>query len=187
MPTRCSMSRATALEALRSRPRCRAAASRICSPTVLRGFRAVMGSWKIMAMRLPRMPSHGRSVLRVARSTPRYRMFRTPPGRSCPACPGSSWPARSCPSRIHRPPQGFPGRSSMDARRTAVRALPRRLKRMTMSGPQAGSPGTVGCVVQAFSGWRGSYVVPRIGGVGELVAYYVEGDGHGRQDQPSAT
>ena len=43
--------------ALDSSGKWRSRTSRICCPTVMVGFRLVMGSWKIMEMRFPRRPS----------------------------------------------------------------------------------------------------------------------------------
>ena len=53
--TSSSMRWAWASAALRSSPMCRRTDSAICSPTVKTGFRLVMGSWKIIAISLPRM------------------------------------------------------------------------------------------------------------------------------------
>ena len=66
------------LPGARFRPmgRCSRITSAICSPTRRVGFRAVMGSWKIIATWLPRSPS---MVASDARST-------------------------SCPSRVTEPP-----------------------------------------------------------------------------------
>ena len=54
MPTNESISTARAIAALRSRCRCRATTSAICSPTVKTGLSEVIGSWKIIAIALPR-------------------------------------------------------------------------------------------------------------------------------------
>src|SRR5437899_1219870 len=59
--TSSSMRWAWARAAVRSSPRCRRTDSAICSPTVKTGFRLVMGSWKIMAISLPRMRRMARS------------------------------------------------------------------------------------------------------------------------------
>ena len=48
--------------------------SAICRPTFIRGFRAVMGSWKIMAMFRPRYWFHC-SSLRPRKSEPSKRIF----------------------------------------------------------------------------------------------------------------
>ncbi|CFN71920.1 Uncharacterised protein [Bordetella pertussis] len=48
--------------------------SPICSPTVISGLRADSGSWKIMAMSLPRIDSRVASSCR-SRSLPRNRIW----------------------------------------------------------------------------------------------------------------
>ena len=52
---RASRSRSRQRVALRSSLRCSRTASAICSPTVNTGFSEVIGSWKIIAIRLPRI------------------------------------------------------------------------------------------------------------------------------------
>lgn len=49
-------------------PWCSVSASQICAPTVLSGFRLVIGSCMTIAISFPRTLSHSFSVLKAARS-----------------------------------------------------------------------------------------------------------------------
>src|SRR6218665_2264125 len=80
--TRRSQARALSLRPLR----CTRSTSAICSPTVINGLRADSGSWKTMAMSLPRSGSNAASSS-CNRSRPWNRM--RPP---CAAMPGGSRP-----------------------------------------------------------------------------------------------
>ena len=55
MPTRPISSTARSSAAAREAPLWRVSTSAICEPTVKAGLRLVIGSWKIIDMRLPRM------------------------------------------------------------------------------------------------------------------------------------
>ncbi len=58
-------------------------ASAICLPTFITGFRLVMGSWKIMAMSLPRTPRiSSSSIVRKSRSPSMSEPSTTLPGGS---------------------------------------------------------------------------------------------------------
>jgi len=74
MPVRASNSMARARAALGSRPSCRVNTSPIWLPTVNSGFSAVIGSWKIMPIRAPRMPRICTSDSAI-RSWPAKRMW----------------------------------------------------------------------------------------------------------------
>src|SRR4051794_26379075 len=54
MPTRAISSAVRRLASLRLRSKCVSSTSRICRPIVSTGFRLVIGSWKIIAISLPR-------------------------------------------------------------------------------------------------------------------------------------
>ncbi len=73
MPVRVSNSMARARAAFLARPSCSSSTSPIWLPIVYSGFSAVIGSWKIMPMRAPRMPRISRSLL-AQRSSPSKRM-----------------------------------------------------------------------------------------------------------------
>jgi hypothetical protein len=61
MPTRPISSAARSSAAAREPPLWRVSTSAICEPTVNAGLRLVIGSWKIIAMRLPRSRAISRS------------------------------------------------------------------------------------------------------------------------------
>src|SRR5512132_3570383 len=69
MPTRSSASAAVCSASLRPIPKCVSSASRICRPIVRTGFSEVIGSWKIIAISLPRTERRARSLCRT-RSRP---------------------------------------------------------------------------------------------------------------------
>ena len=68
MPTSSSISVAFCLAASPFIPWCSVSASQICAPTVLSGFRLVIGSCMTIAISFPRTLSHSFSVLKAARS-----------------------------------------------------------------------------------------------------------------------
>ena len=73
MPVRASSSMARARAAFGRIASCSSSTSPIWLPTVYSGFSAVIGSWKIIAMRLPRRPRIWRSLL-ASRSSPSKRI-----------------------------------------------------------------------------------------------------------------
>ena len=80
MPTRRSMSRVRALASSLPMFVCTRSVSEIWWPTVNTGSSALIGSWKIIAMRRPRMARMAR-VLHRARSTPSNMMEPSRPAR----------------------------------------------------------------------------------------------------------
>ena len=71
IPVRRSSSTARARAWFFSRPSCSSSTSPIWLPTVYSGFSAVIGSWKIIAIRLPRSPRISRSDFAVSSSPPK--------------------------------------------------------------------------------------------------------------------
>ena len=87
MPTSLSISIARARAARRDSRWCTMAASAIWSPTVNTGLSDVIGSWKIIAIWLPRMARSSRGAS-VSRLRPANSMKL--PGRMCPGGSGMS-------------------------------------------------------------------------------------------------
>ena len=120
MPTFASISMAAARAWRRVRPWCKRRTSLICVPTRNTGFSAVMGSWKIIAISLPRMRANSSSG-RPARSRPPNSMLplTTLPGgdgiRPSNASPVTVLPHPDSPTR----PSVSPGARSKLTRSTA--------------------------------------------------------------------
>ncbi len=70
MPTRSMSSMACFFASPREMPWCFSMTSVICEPIVRIGFSDVIGSWKIVEIFAPRMPSQSLSVLSLVRSLP---------------------------------------------------------------------------------------------------------------------
>src|SRR5579875_1384070 len=96
MPTRSSTSTARLSAAFLDTPRWRRTASEICLPMVMVGLSDVMGSWKTIAMSLPRTWRISAS-LTLARSWPPKRIS-----------PPAMWPPRGKRRMIDRPVIVFP-------------------------------------------------------------------------------
>ena len=131
MPTWRSISMARSRAARRSSPACTRSDSPIWSPTVYTGFSEVIGSWKIIEMRLPRT-SPMRASLACTRSSPRN---STRPARMRP---GGEGMRRSSASAVMLLPQPdsptthsvSPGLTSKSTP-LSTSAVPRRVRNST--------------------------------------------------------
>jgi hypothetical protein len=121
MPTRSSSSTARACRAAPSSVVCSSRFSRICAPTVSTGLSALIGSWKIIAISLPRTARTSGSLMRST-SRPRHSTWPlTRPGgltrrrmpRKVMLLPEPDSPAM---------PSTSPGRTSKSTPSTAINA-----------------------------------------------------------------
>ena len=118
--------------------RCSLSGSATCAPTRRRGLSAVIGSWKIMAMRSPRnsrscvfVEADQLSPLKADRAGD-LRSF----GRQAPS---TQAPSSSCRSRTRPPRPGFSPSASENDVRSTTRCDPRRVATSTASSATSSS------------------------------------------------